>query len=67
MRVDSSDFDFEDLPVSKKPLIEISDEESSTCTTYEVSTCNLPYDILKHQAVIFPEMNCAGELVMAHL
>ena len=37
MRVDSSDFDFEDLPVSKKPLIEISDEESSTCTTYEVS------------------------------
>ena len=37
MRIDSSDSDFEGPPVSKKPLVEISDEELST--TSEVVVC----------------------------
>lgn len=36
MKLDSSDSDFEEIPVSKKALIEISDEEPPTYTTYEV-------------------------------
>lgn len=48
-KMESSDSDFEEFPVPKKPLIEISDEE------YEVKTynCNNMNCCLVHYGVFF--------------